>query len=329
LNAGTPSPLWNAEEQRRWPVYDLAATALPDDATPRVLSITPTSDAKNEYRVITQFNVRGTPPIGPCWDTVLSVTVFAVHDSGRWLFANALPRATRDWRHETIGPITFVVDPVLQFNRSRAARSARFADSVSAMLGLGPPRPITYFVNPTTDVACEIQGITRIHPLGPQGGMASQANRQVFSGNPTIGEGYLHELAHVMVLPLMAGQSTLMAVEGIATWLGGTSGLDFADTQRDLASYLSNHPTITIDSIMNSTAPLQLKRGESAEVVAGAVLSAMVFDEGGAAALKAFLAAGSFDALRASVTHALKRPWPSIAADWRTRALSAASTSAG
>jgi len=51
-----------------------------------------------------------------------TVTVFAVPAANGWLLANALPRLTRAWRRDTVGPITYVFAPrVAACFRSAAA----------------------------------------------------------------------------------------------------------------------------------------------------------------------------------------------------------------
>jgi len=54
--AGRPSPYWLRAEQQHWRVYDLAASYLPNFATPDVLSIQRDPDLEGEYRVVTRFH---------------------------------------------------------------------------------------------------------------------------------------------------------------------------------------------------------------------------------------------------------------------------------
>ena len=108
---------------------------------------------------------------------------------------------------------------------------------------------------------------------------------------------------------------SLFASEGVATWLGGTTGGDYRAAVRGLADYLAANPSATLDALMESTSPPQ-----AARYAASAVLCAMVSDAGGTAALKEFLVAGPGTAdIRAALQRSLGKPWAAIFADWRSR----------
>lgn len=77
--AGTPSALWSAAEQRRWPMYNLAEFYLRDDAVPEILAIDPVGDA---FRITTAFRVNAPPPV--TWWTDVTVTVYAVREGDTW-----------------------------------------------------------------------------------------------------------------------------------------------------------------------------------------------------------------------------------------------------
>ena len=130
---------------------------------------------------------------------------------------------------------------------------------------------------------------------------------------PLWGEEHRHELAHLVLLPLVQGRSvTIIASEGIATWLGGTAGMDRSQAAQGLVSYLSAHPTLTLDSALTLGGLPQTQT-----YVAGAVLCELVFRQGGTSALKQFLRMGPGPAqLRAGLRELLQRPWDRIQADW-------------
>ena len=68
--------------------------------------------------------------------------------------------------------------------------------------------------------------------FGATGGLAQPVNRQLFSGIPALGEEYRHELAHLVLAPLMTSSTWCVVSEGVATWLGGTTGGDFQTAAR-------------------------------------------------------------------------------------------------
>lgn len=315
-NAGTPSTLWLSSEQAKWPMYDLAGFYLPDGAVPEVLTIRPTSTrAGRAYEIVTRFRSAGSPRPDSPSTTALTMTVYAVSAGNSWVLANALPRTTEGWRRETVGQITYFIDPRLKFDSVKAHRAVAFVDSLALVFGVPRLGPLDYYVTPSVDVALDILGVDLPVKYGPGGGFSNPVNRQLFSGIPTLGEDYRHELTHLVLRPLLQGGTmTILASEGVATWLGGTEGVDFPAAVRDLGRYLSAHPEVTLDSILESGSIPQASKYAS-----GAVLSAMLFDAGGVAAIKEFLLAGPGPAdVGAALVRLLHRPWATILADWRT-----------
>jgi len=147
--------------------------------------------------------------------------------------------------------------------------------------------------------------------FGSNGGFSKPVNEQLFSGNPALGENYRHELVHVVALPLASHGTTLLASEGLATWLGGTEGVDYRGSVRTLARYLAAHPAVTLDSAMYSPST---PRG--VRYATGAVLCSMLADAGGVPAVERFVEDQSSDA-RPLLSQLLGRPWSVVSADWR------------
>jgi len=312
VNASTPSPLWAADEQAKWPMYDLAGFYVPDGSVSEVVSIHPAEHTRSsEYEVVTRFLLSGSTGTPR---TVLTMAVYAVQLGNQWRFANALPRRTRSWYSERIGQITYFIEPGLRFDRSKARRAVAFVDSLAVAFEVPPLGPVDYYVTATVDGALHALGVDYPTTFGPGGGFAKPVNRQVFAAVPHWGEEYRHELAHLVLLPLVQGRSvTIIASEGIATWLGGTAGMDRARAAQGLRSYLSAHPTVSLDSALTLGGLPQTQT-----YVAGAVLCELVFRQGGTAALKQFLRMGPGPVqLRAGLLELLQRPWDRIQADWR------------
>jgi hypothetical protein len=307
-HAGTRSPHWLGTEQDRWPMYDLAGFYIPDGAVHEVASIRRT-ERPEEYELVARFRGVGEPD-----STALTVTVFGVREGGRWVLANALPRSTAHWQRHVVRSITYFVDPKLTFSPARARQALAFIDSLAHVFALPQPGPTDYYVASSVDVAMESLGVRTPERYGAAGGFSKPVNRQVFSGIPAQGENYRHELAHLVLRPLFTGSTTtLLASEGLATWLGGTGGSDFRGSVRALAKYLTDNPTVTLDSIMDSGASPQ-----SVRYTAGAVLCEMLALRGGARAIAAFHRAGPGAAqVRAELVRLLGRSWPVIAAEWR------------
>jgi hypothetical protein len=296
-------------------MYDLAGFYLPDGAVPEVVRVTPlAADADSAYEVVTRVWARSDSARDSTTRPVLTMTVLARRESDRWVLANALPHRTSAWVRETRGRITFRVAPRLEFDPDKASRAAAFVDSLAAAFGIPAPPQIEYYVAESVDQALQILGVEYPERFGAAGGFAKPVNGQVFAGIPALGENYRHELAHVVLLPVLRGAAiSLLATEGVATWLGGTAGGDFRAAVRRLDSVLRAQAGLTLDVIVDSAQVAAEIRN-----AAGAVLAQMLNDVRGADAVRQFLRAGwSAPAIRAELERQLQRPWPRIVADWR------------
>lgn len=307
--ATIPSPLWSAAEQHRWPLYDLAASYIPDGAVVRVLGIRSTGVA-HDYEIVSEFRASG--PASEVAGSTVRTTVYATLENGHWVLANALPRKTAEWSRATVARIKYVVEPGIVFDRTKATRAAAFVDSLADALEVPRLDSLEYYVASSVDAALNALGVTYAARYGSHGGFAKPVNRQLFSGDPTLGENYRHELTHLVVLPLLQNSSTtILASEGFATWLGGTEGTDFRGSVSSLAQHLAAHPSETLDSVMDSPSTPQ-----AARYSAGAVLCEMLFETGGTATVKQFLQTGPSD-VRVVLERLLGRPWATIAEEWR------------
>lgn len=314
-NAGTPDPRWDAGEQRQWPMYDLAGFYLPDHAIPEVLSVTPVNaSVDSAYAIVTRFWPQGATVRDSTAQPVLTMTVYARREGRQWRLANAVPFRTSSWVRETRGRITYRVAPALRFDETKALRAARFVDSLATAFGVQPPPRIDYYVTESVDQALDILGVVTTERFGAAGGFAKPVNFQVFSGIPALGEEYRHELAHVVLLPIIRGGSTtLLASEGVPTWLGGTAGRDFSGSVRHLASQQKAQPQLTLDRIVDD-----MRISADIRNAAGAVLAAMVHEAGGADAVREYLLIPERD-IREVLERLLQRPWPAIVSDWQRR----------
>lgn len=315
MNAGQPSRQWSASEQAQWSMYDLAGFYLPDQVVPEVLSVTPVRPgADSAYQIVTRFWPEGTTARDSSTKPVLTMTVYARREEGRFVLANALPYRTSAWVRETRGRVTFRVAPALRFDATRAARAAAFVDSLAAAFGVAPPPRLDYYVTESVDQALEILGVVFPGRFGAGGGFAKPVNFQVFSGIPALGEEYRHEIAHVVLLPITRGSSTsLIASEGVPTWFGGTAGRDFQGSVRHLDSLLRAQPQLTLDNIVDDMGvPSDIRNA------AGAVLAEMVHEASGVDAVREYLRTPG-RGIRDVLTRLLKRPWPTIVEDWQRR----------
>jgi len=307
--------LWSAAEQRQWPQYDLTSGIAYQGVPATVLEISPASpEADDRYIVKTLFAAAvGEPPeIKP----IALTRVHAVREDGAWVFSSVLPYLTRDWRQETVGAITYVLEPGYPFDAERASRAVAFTDSLAAAYGVPAVTGLTYYLTSSPEQVHRIMGVE--WTVGGVGyGYASPANRLIFSGTPVTGEDNRHELTHLVLAPLVsAGRTHPLISEGVATWLGGSMGRDFLTLMREYATYLRRYPDVTLDAVLEEAGP---DRGVRP---AGAVLSLMVFERGGVAAVKELMTSGwSTIELKGALSAMLGAPWAEVGAQWRARSL--------
>jgi hypothetical protein len=309
-----PTPLWSAAEQQRWPAYDLTAGIAYKGMPATVLGVRPVApDRADEYIVQTLFAaVAGTQrDVRP----VALTRVHAVREGNAWVFANALPRYTRGWRHETVGPVTYVVDPAHRFDASRAARGIAFADSLAHAFGVPPLQDVTYVVARSPDELHRALGVE--WTFGAQGhGYALPWNRLILSGDGAFGEENRHELVHYVLAPILEERRTHPIIsEGVATWLGGTVGRGRDALLAEYATFVRDRPDVTLDAILDDEGP------DRGWYPGGALLVMMVHEQGGTPALRRLLAGGrSNDALRATLVDLLGVSWDEVATSWHARA---------
>ena len=187
-NAGLPSADWLADEQRRWPKYDLAANYLDDGSTYEVVNVEQVQACGlPRYRITTQFR-----PRYPVNATITTAIVYSQRNGDRWVLANALPQLTCSWHRVTLGPITYVFAPDYPYNSTRARRAVAFVDSLASALALPGIGSVNYYLSTNVDDMYRLVGIELSVKVGADavGGLAQPVNRQLFSGHPKIGEDY-------------------------------------------------------------------------------------------------------------------------------------------
>ena len=311
----SPTKYWSAPEQRQWSRYDIVAGYAYQGFPATVISIQPAqSGAPDEYVVRTLFASVN----GPAKDAkpIALTRVYAVRESGQWVFANALPRLTRDWKRHVVGHITYIIQPGHKLDEGKARSAVRFADSVAAMFGVQPITELNYYVADTPEELHRILGLDFM-VSGDQASYSDAARQMILVGSSVFGEAHRHELTHYVLDPLMrSGNTPGIINEGIATWLGGSLGKSYPDVMKEYAAFLTAHPSITLDSV------LTVEDHDLGTRPAGAALVEMTYRRGGIQAVKALMASGRTDAqLRVAVQKSFETSWLEIERLWRVHVL--------
>ncbi len=238
-----------------------------------------------------------------------------VREGTRWALSHPVADVTTDWARHVVGPIEYVVHPALQFNASRADATARWVDSTAQRFGLGDVAPITYYQVPHLAAAFSLMGLDWAITADRVGGRANPGARIVFAAHPCYGEAYRHELAHVLLAPLVKGRSSFTG-EGMGYWLGGARGRSFPGMIRDVAGYLGRHPTMQLRAILEDR-----RNGDAASLrfPAAAVVFEIAYRRGGdAAVLQLIDQLGASEPTLGAIATALGMPAAELESTWQS-----------
>jgi hypothetical protein len=314
-----PNPYWSRLEQEHWPSFDLLSGYVYQGFSNfTVVHLAPAAGLDSTYliRALISAVADSTHDVRP----LALYRVYATREAGRWVLANALPRLTRTWAHETIQRVTFVYPETHPFDRTRAAASAAFVDSLARAFELTPPVHVDYFFTDDLIATFAAMGLD-FFPVGSDtvGGRSTPADQLVFVGSSAAGENYRHELAHVVLQPLVPTANTAFSVmEGLMTWTGGSAGLDFHELLPGLDVYVAAHPDLTLQDILTAPPPREgtLDVGHDSF----AVLCEMIYRRGGLDALRTWLRAGREPgAVLAAAARLLDVPVAQLDEVWRHR----------
>jgi len=108
----------------------------------------------------------------------------------------------------------------------------------------------------------------------------------VLAGNPDVGEGYVHEIAHVILGPTFPSHSRLFA-EGVATWLGGSRGRTTREMYTRLRQIQVARPALTLGQVLNNSVPdADAEEMTDAFYATGAVIVDSVYQRAGITGLR-------------------------------------------
>lgn len=182
--------------------------------------------------------------------------IVGVRDTGgawSWKLEDPAVNETARWPRHRVGRFVYVVHPSITFNASKAQATARWVDSLLVRFELDRRELITYYQVPDLQAGFRISGFEWLLSADRVGGRASNAPDVVIAADPRYGEAYRHEIAHVLLAPLVSGRSRFV-VEGVAYWLGGARGSDFIGMMQSSSTFLIRNPDLTFDQILSNDA---------------------------------------------------------------------------
>lgn len=216
--------------------------------------------------------------------------LYAVRESGGpfgFKLAGALPRVTSQWERRSKDGMTFWYAPGQKPNVARIAHATSFVDSVAKLFGVPAPPRLDVYVTASLDEVKRAMGFDFFVEASARGGLALPSNI-LLSGDPDIGEAYLHEIVHVVLGPSFLSNSWLFG-EGVATWLGGSQRRTPRQMYALLRQYQETRPALTLASFLREDPPDAGGQGWSdAKRATGALVIDTIFRRGGIPALRAF-----------------------------------------
>lgn len=271
------SPYWSSTEQQRWPDFDLTRRWAYQSQLPTILEVSPATPTDSSAYVIKTLWATARPNGSEIRPIALQ-RVYARRSVAGWQLENALPRLTAEWDRVPVNPISYHIQPGVPFDTSKALCAAAFVRQLSQRFQVNAPE-IDYFIANSPESLARIIGLDWFVP-GTQG-RAYVENRQVFSGSPTYGPAYLHELVHIVLGPLSPTGVYWLSTEGLATWLGGSLGSDFRALMEQLATFQREHANTTVNDVLAGA-----RGSESAQYATAALLYEIVYERHGDAGVR-------------------------------------------
>lgn len=259
--------------------------------------------------------------------------LFAVRESDApfaFRLSSAFPRTTSYWERRSKGPITFWYAPGQRPNAARIDRAVRFVDSVAKLFSVPVPRQLDVIVGPSMDDVERAIGLDFFpEPSGPgqrSGGL--NLGTILLSGNPAIGEAYLHEFVHAVLGPTLPAGSGLLS-EGVATWLGGSRGRTPQEMYALLRNYQQADSTLALSDLVRRRFQVpDADRATNLLYATGALVANAIYRRQGIAGLRrVYQLKGDADTILRGISSALGlSPTDNGPLDtwWRTEAARAA-----
>ena len=284
---------WAPAELKKYPKGDLLLSegyvnpSVYQYATQKiVLSIEPVDSA--QYRCRTLFYWQN--PV----DAVPQLTVFCIvntyfqRQQARWLLVNNLTHYTRDWTTDTVGYLTYRLRPARVLDRTKAAQAHLFLTRLFHDFDISP-FPVTYYLATDCEEVHRMKGFDYVVGMGSDKvcGFYDEVNHLVYAGG--LGEGYLHELVHV-INPYFPKAHPLL-LTGYSALRGGHFGHDLAYHKKRVRAYLTTH---AID-LQNPLAFTALDEQTNPQYVIGAIFCEAALKAGGLAKLKRLFSYGISD----------------------------------
>jgi hypothetical protein len=248
-SGGFRSNLWSTRDprDRRW--GDITAPLAYQDAPGIIAGVIKTDAGDSLYVVKTAY---ARPDSSGTGRLIALQRIYAVREGNEWRLSNAIIRLTRGWQRLHSGRITYSYEPGQHPHPEAVRRAGRFIDSVATLFGVRPPDSLDYYVTSSKDSYFRIIGLDFFISEEELGGQTLVSPGIVLSGNPALGDSYLHELVHAVLGS--HGSRNYVVAEGCAVWLGGAHGQSYPEMLEWLGRYQKAHPTLHLADLIQDSA---------------------------------------------------------------------------
>jgi len=185
--------------------------------------------------------------------------------------------------------VTFWYAPGQHPDPAKISHTSTFVDSVAVLFHVPPPNHLDMYVGRSYEDVQRAIGLDFFPEASADRGMGGRNlfGGIVLAGNPALGEGSVHEVAHAILGPTFNGRSRLFN-EGVATWLGGSRGRTTQETYARLRQIQTARPALTLSQAPSNAIPgAQAEEMTDAFYATGALIVDSVYRRAGIAGLRA------------------------------------------
>lgn len=220
-------------------------------------------------------------------------SVYAKKIEDQFLLINSAQYHKEIYENRKIGSINYIIHPEHNFDETAAKKMNEFNIKIAKKFNTEPIQ-FDYFVANNTNDLSKILGydfFTYSYQPVPSGGMADNYNTIIYAGNNS--EYYPHEVVHLYTYNGFNRQYHPWVDEGIAAFLGGSTGYELDWHLQKLKNFLAKNPDFEINNL--SDLQTNIPNGEymtDFRYAIGGLVMKIIFEEEGMVGLFESLQAG-------------------------------------
>lgn len=287
------NPYWASEDfdKYSYPYYDIFQLEVGKSGAtsylPTLLAILPTE--KKDIKIL-KIGFMGSPGGSDIYLKAI-YNLLAVQQNGQIQFKRVLEYNTRNWQTYQWGAITYHISPQKEFNQQEAAQQEAFIQQLCLFFNTAPI-PIQYYscMNPVE--LFQIRGF-EFKPemyFHDQGGQNEVWSGIIYSGSGS--EKYEHEIVHTYLYEIYRQNFHRLFDEGMATYLGGSSGLPYSTHRQRVKDYWKQNPQTDLSEFLDPYQPLQINEDTSLPYMVGALICEYAYRSAGKEGLLSLFESG-------------------------------------